>query len=51
MAKKVEVNDFHLNIRIGALSPKLHEQINEQVSFEVTPEEMEFEQRLSLIHI
>ena len=46
MAKKVEVNDTHLGIRIGALSPKLHEQINEQVSFEVTAEEMEFEQRL-----
>ena len=35
-----------MNIRIGALSPQLHEQINEQIAFDVTAEEMEFEQRL-----
>ena len=45
MAKQEE-DKRYLNIRIGALSPKLHEQINEQVWFEVSAEDVEFEQRL-----
>ena len=35
------------NYRIGALSPKLHEQINEQSDLELTAEDLKFEQRLT----
>ena len=36
-----------MNYRIGALSPKLHEQVNEQSDLELTVEDLKFEQRLT----
>ena len=35
-----------IDIRIGALSPPLHEQINEQAGTDLTAEDLEFEQKM-----